>query len=43
MYGNPLYEGPGEGPTKLYVTGSINSGSEQLQILGNNLTQRLNP
>jgi len=36
-----LYEGPGEGLTKLYVRGSIKSKSDQLQILGNNLTQRL--
>jgi hypothetical protein len=36
-----VHKGPSEGPTKLYVTRSINSGSEQLQILGNNLTQRL--
>jgi hypothetical protein len=36
-----LYEGPSEEPTKLYDRASINSGSEQLQILGNNLTQQL--
>ena len=28
-------------PAKLYIRGSINSESEQLQILGNNLAQRL--
>ena len=31
-----LHEGRGEGPTKLYVRKPINSGIEQLQILGNN-------
>jgi len=39
MYGSSLYEGPVEGPTKLYVRVSINSGSDQLQIIGNNFTQ----
>ena len=41
MYGSSFHEDPGERPTKLYVRGPINSGSEQLQILGNNLRQRL--
>jgi hypothetical protein len=36
-----VYEAPGEGPTKLYVRESINSGSEHFQIFGNNLKQRL--
>jgi hypothetical protein len=36
-----VYVAPGEGPTKLYVRGSINSGSEHFQIFGNNLKQRL--
>jgi hypothetical protein len=33
-----LYEGPGEEPTKLYDRGSVYSGSQKLQILGNNLS-----
>ena len=36
-----VYEGSGEGSTILYARRSVNSGSDQLQILGNNLTQRL--
>ena len=41
MHLSSLYEGPGKGPTKLYVRGSINFGSEQLQILGNILSSDL--
>ena len=41
MYSSSFYECPGEGPAKLLIRGLFNFGSEQLQILGNNLAQQL--